>query len=64
MNSGIWRHKLCLDIDIYIHKVQYKCNDYYKVKLSIFNRRNKDIVYETKGYKIYTKDFSMWEKVA
>lgn len=49
------------DLLFRVHKVQYINDECYKVKGSIFNKRN-GIHYETKNYKLLKSRIQHWRK--
>ena len=54
------RHRNCLDIDLYIHKIQYSSPTYVKVRVSYMLRKGGWIL-GTETVKILRKDFKNWD---
>lgn len=51
------------DLKVYIHRVFHSSDTYYKVKLTLINKKN-GITYDTaKGYKLYKKNIEDWYEI-
>lgn len=60
----IWRHRNCLDIDIFILKVKYNGPLYVKVKILYWNRHSHAFcALEPEVVKIYREEFPKWHLV-
>jgi hypothetical protein len=60
----LWRHKNCLDIDLYICKVQFQHKDYVMAKVMYWNHRYQAFAHsDSETVKIYRKDFYKWKLV-
>jgi len=53
------RHVNCLDVDLYIHKIQYRGPDYWKVRVSYILQRNGGFL-GMDTVRIKKKDFKNW----
>lgn len=65
MKDGIiYRHRRCVDIDIYVIEVDEECTDEIStvVLATLFNRRNK-LTYETKWFIINSEELYNWRQV-
>ena len=63
-SNSILRHQSCLDVDLLVVKVVYKNEEYTKMKVLYFNRRNNMLLFpDVETVKINTKDFDKWEEV-
>ena len=51
IHAGVTYTNDISDLAVTITKVYYESKDYFKVKATIFNKRNK-IIYETKNFKL------------
>ena len=59
-----YRHPHCLDIDIYIVKIQYRGPRYIKARVLYWNRNYKGVVFPTpKTVKIKLVDIPKWKWV-
>jgi len=63
INHAYYRHKNCLDIDIYVIKVQFRSENYTKMKIHIVDRKHTGFFEMNVKAKILKKDEWLWERI-
>jgi hypothetical protein len=63
MTTGTWRHRNCLDIDLYISRIINELPNSYIVWALVYNRFN-GISYEFEQFEINKKDLYKWRKIS
>lgn len=59
-----YRHLRCLDIDIYIVKIQYRGPRYIKARVLYWNRNYKSFIFQTpETVRIAREDIPKWREV-
>lgn len=62
LQTRTYRHKNCLDIDIYVSKITYRGPNYWKLRVFYVHQRLGYII-EKETVKINKKDFKNWKEV-
>jgi hypothetical protein len=63
-NSGYYKHRNCLDMAIYVLKVQYRGPHYTKLRVLYVEAKSSRLYHETKEtVKIFSKDSCNWTQL-
>lgn len=61
----VYRHRNCIDVDIFVEKLDYVGKDYIKLHVTYVNQRNGSVYnLDPDKIKIYRKDLSNWREIS
>ncbi len=64
MRAGsLYRHRRCLDIDLYVLNITYSSSTYFKARVLYWNRAGYFCVAEPETVNIYYRDLHNWKFV-